>query len=30
MASFAFCSSWFWSFMLTQAMGLTTLSNMSL
>jgi hypothetical protein len=27
---FAICSSWFWWFMLTQAMGLTTLSSMSL
>jgi hypothetical protein len=30
MAPFAICSSWFWWFMLTQVMGLTTLSSMSL
>jgi hypothetical protein len=30
MAPFAICSSWFWWFMLTQAMRLTTLFSMSL
>jgi hypothetical protein len=30
MAPFAICSSWFWWFMLTQVMGLTSLSSMSL
>jgi hypothetical protein len=30
MVPFAICSSWFWWFMLTQVMGLTTLSNISL
>jgi hypothetical protein len=30
MAPFDICSSWFWWFMLTQAMRLTTLSSMSL